>query len=253
MADDLETLQEAGLTPNEAKLYMLLVQHGRMKATELAKRSGLHRVTVYDTLEQLERKGLAGKAEVKGVLSFETSPPAALLTFVDEKRNAVERLLPRLARSFEGDERVGTSVIYGVNGIKMMFEDVISLRADFCVYHGQLQFVDIIPKFYTIFNEKRKRLGIRGRFMVLDLPEVHERAKKVMLAEFKYIDPTSPSGGVWWTYADRVVLFIIQKEITTIFVKNAELARAFRKNFEASFEAAGKSPQKTVAHAHKKP
>lgn len=244
MADDLETLLEAGLTSNEAKIYLLLVQQGRMKATELAKRSGLHRITIYDTLEQLQRKGLTGKAEVGGVLSFEASPPVALLSFVDEKRNAVEHLLPRLTRSFEKDERVSASVLYGVNSIKMVFEDIISLRTDFCVYHGQLQFVDILPKFYTIFNEKRKRLGIKGRFMVLDLPEVRERAKKVMLAEFRYIDPTSPSGGVWWTYADRVVLFVIQNEVTTIFIKNAELARAFRKNFDISFEAVGIAKKK---------
>ena len=236
--DELSTLQELGLTPNEAKLYQLLVRAGRMKATELAQKSGLQRRTVYDTMAQLEKKGLAGRAEVSGVTEFSASPPASLLSFFDEKRSAAEAILPSLSKPFENEERANASVFYGKGGLKMVLEDVLRMKKDFCVYHGQLQFPEMLPKFYAMFNDRRRAQGIKGRFMVLDLPEVRARAKKMPLAQFRYIDPSSPSGGVWWTYADRVVLFIVQQDITTIYVKNGELARAFRKNFDATFAAA---------------
>ena len=189
-------------------------------------------------LEQLEKKGLAGRASVGGVTVFAASPPASILSFLDEKKSAAEKILPLLSRPFEADGRTGVSVLYGNGGLKMVLEDVLHLKTDFCVYHGQLQFVERLPKFYAIFNEKRKNLGILARFMVLDLPVVHERAKKIPFGQFRFIDPRSPSAGAWWVYADRVVLFIIQEELTTIYIKNRDLATAFQKNFDASFAAA---------------
>jgi sugar-specific transcriptional regulator TrmB len=246
--DELSTLQELGLSPNEAKLYQILVRAGRMKATELSQKSGLQRRTVYDTLSQLEKKGLTGKAEIGGVNVFSASPPASILSFLDEKRSAAEAILPLLSKPFEAEQKAQVSVLYGNGALKMVMEDIIHLKADFCVYHGQLQIVERLPKFFQIFNEKRGRLGIRARFLVLDLPDVHERAKKIPFADILFIDPASVSAGAWWTYADRVVLFIIQKELTTIFIKNKDLATAFRKNFDVSFAAA--TSQK---NARKKP
>ncbi|MBS3069475.1 hypothetical protein J4441_03865 [Candidatus Micrarchaeota archaeon] len=237
MAEELPVLQELGLSPNEARLYMLLAKEGKMKASELSVKCNLQRRTVYDTLAQLEKKGMAGKAKVGGVLTFTPSPPSSLLMFLDEKRDAVEKILPLLSRSFEAQEKTSVSVLYGKAGIKMVLEDVLAQRQDYYAYHGQLQFFEYMPRFMRIFNEKRKRLKIRTKYLLLDVPHAREHAPHMPLAQIKFIDPSSLSAGVYWTYADRLVLFVLQEEPVTIFIKNAELARAFKKNFEKIFDA----------------
>ncbi|MCX6769609.1 MAG: helix-turn-helix domain-containing protein [Candidatus Micrarchaeota archaeon] len=237
MAGETEALQELGLTANEAKLYFILVRLGAMKATALAAKSGLQRRTVYDTLQQLGTKGMVGKSEVSGVAVFSPSPPSSLLSFLDEKRDSAEKLLPALSRSFEAEEKAGVSVMYGPQGMKTVLEDVLALRADYCVYYGQLQIFDTLPKFFPIFNEKRKQLGIKARYMVLDTPKVRERAKLIPLATFKFIDPSAPSPGVWWTYADRLVLILAQKENVVMLIKSEALAKTFRESFEHMFNS----------------
>ncbi len=239
MVDEMQTLQELGLSANEARLYLLLIRSGQMRATELASKSGLQRRTVYDTLAQLEKKGMAGRAEVSGVLTFSPSPPAALLTFLDEKRDAVERILPVLEKPFEQEEKTAVSVTYGTAGMKMVLEDILRTRSDYYVYYGQLQIFDYIPKFFSLFNEKRKHLGVRGHYLLLDIPQARERSKLIPLAEFRFMDPSVLSVGVWWTYADRLVLFVLQKEKEplTIFIKNADLAKTFRQAFDTMFES----------------
>jgi len=152
MPGELETLEELGLTANEAKLYLLLSKQGRLKANALAKLSGLHRITVYDTMRQLEKKGLAGKVEERGVTEFVASPPAALSSFLDEKREALDRVMPSLSAVFEAQEGVPVSVLYGNGGLKMVLEDILALKADFCVYYGQLVIADRMPKFFALFN-----------------------------------------------------------------------------------------------------
>ena len=238
MTDELATLQDAGLSSNEAKLYALLVKGGGMKATEIAKRAGMQRRTVYDVLEQLEKKGLAGKALVRGVGTYFASPPASLLSFLEEKEAAVQKLLPSLSRQFEADRGVSANVMYGKGGMRAVLQDIIALKSDFCVYYGQLAIADAIPKSFEIFNGKRKRLGIRTRWVLLDTPEARKRAGKVPMAEFRYIDPSSISGGIWWTYADRLVLFAVDKNqdrTVTIMIRNADLAKTFQKTFDDMF------------------
>jgi len=238
--DEIATLQDAGLSANEARLYAILVKSGGMKATEIAKLSGMQRRTVYDVLQQLEKKGLAGKVKVRGVGSFFASPPASLLSFLEEKQAAVQKLLPSLSRQFEAGEGVGATILYGKAGLRAVLQDIIALKSDFCVYYGQLAIADAIPKSFQIFNEKRKHLGIRARWMLLDVPEARKRAESVPMTEFRFIDTSAISGGVWWTYADRLVLFAVSgdtEKTVTILIKNAELARTFRKTFDDMFDS----------------
>lgn len=237
MAGEIEVLQELGLTANEAKIYIILLKGGKMRANELSVKSGLQRRTVYDTLQQLEKKGLAGKVESGGVLTFVPSPPSSLLSLLDEKKDAIDKILPELSRPFEMIDKTSVSVLYGVSGIKMVLEDILALKADYCVYYGQLQIFDYLPKFMPIFLEKKKRLGIRSRYILLDVPQARERCRRIPLSEFRFIDPSAISGGVWWTYADRLILYILEKEPITIFVKNPDLAKTFRRTFDNLFES----------------
>jgi len=237
MAGETEVLQELGLTANEAKLYFLLVRQGTMKATNLAEESGLQRRSVYDTLQQLERKGMVGKSDVAGVAVFSPSPPSSLLSFLDEKRNSAEKLLPSLSRSFEAESRVGASVMHGIQGVKTVLADILATRSEFCVYYGQLQTYDALPKYMQLYHEKRQKLGIKARYVLLDTPNARERAKTIPLAEFKFIDPSSPSPGVWWTYADRLALVLWHKEPTIILIRSKDLAATFKKTFELEFNS----------------
>lgn len=237
MAGEIEVLEELGLTENEAKLYLLLVQEGKAKATNLATSSGMHRRVVYDTLAQLEKKGMVGRAEVGGVLTYTPSPPSSLLSFLDEKRDSAERLLPMLSRPFEASSGTSASVMHGKQGLKTVFEDILALKADFCVYYGQLQTFDVLPKFTQIFHARRQKLGIKARYMLLDTEQARQRSKKIPLSKFKFIDPSSPSPGVWWTYADRLALFLWHESPTVILIKDKDIAKTFQETFNRLFDS----------------
>ena len=236
MAGENAALQGLGLTQNEARLYLLLLNCGKAKATDLATRSGMHRRVVYDTLEQLAKKGMVGMAAVGGVHTFIPSPPSSLLSFLDEKRDAMEQALPSLSRVFEAEKATAASVMHGRQALKTVLEDILALRADYCVYYGAMQIYDYLPKFMSIFNEKKRRLGIHSRQLLLDSPIARERAAKIPLSKSIFIDPSAPSPGVWWTYADRLVLILWHAEPTVILIKDEHLAKTFRQTFDRLFD-----------------
>jgi len=53
-----ETLEKLGFTLNETKTYLNLLNLGSCLASDLAKKTGLHRRPVYDALNRLIEKGL---------------------------------------------------------------------------------------------------------------------------------------------------------------------------------------------------
>ncbi len=49
-----QELKDLGLTDNEVKIYLLLLQNGMMNPAEISQKLGLHRGYVYDALERMQ-------------------------------------------------------------------------------------------------------------------------------------------------------------------------------------------------------
>jgi sugar-specific transcriptional regulator TrmB len=55
---DQKFLEEAGLTPIEVRIYLVLLEKGSIRAGEITRHTGIHRRNVYDAIERLVQKGL---------------------------------------------------------------------------------------------------------------------------------------------------------------------------------------------------
>ena len=81
----LSELKQAGLTENESKIYLSLVDHGPNLAGRISRLTGLHRRTVYDVTEMLIKKGLIGYILKNNRRYFEASNPNRILEILQEK------------------------------------------------------------------------------------------------------------------------------------------------------------------------
>ncbi|MBW8485988.1 TrmB family transcriptional regulator [Actinomadura parmotrematis] len=108
MQDILGHLQRLGMSGYEAKAYVALVAAGRpVNGYEVAKRSGVPRSTVYETLGKLVARGAA--FEVRGAADatdYRPLPPEALLDRMrrefDGSVDALRDALPAVAGAPEG-------------------------------------------------------------------------------------------------------------------------------------------------------
>lgn len=84
--DDLQSKLSSifGLTSNEARLYITMLQDEYFTASELSERSGIHRSRIYDNLRGLEAKKLIFCAD-QNPLRFRLIPPQAAVTHITEK------------------------------------------------------------------------------------------------------------------------------------------------------------------------
>jgi sugar-specific transcriptional regulator TrmB len=87
----IESLAEFGLTLNQSRLYLSMLEGGSGTAHQLADRSNVPRTRVYEVLESLEKAGLCS-ARAERVAVYEAVPPEIALTEWAARRQQERRL-----------------------------------------------------------------------------------------------------------------------------------------------------------------
>lgn len=105
VADDLiRSLGELGLTLNEARAYLSLLQFSPATAARVAERAGVPRPKVYEALHSLEQRGFCS-SRAEGVATFEPVDPERALAGWIRHREQERRL------SAERDERLASELV----------------------------------------------------------------------------------------------------------------------------------------------
>jgi len=88
----VNTLQDMGLSMNEAKAYQALLRHGPANGYEISKRSGITRSVIYGVLDRLADKGYALAVDSDPVI-YAPLPPAQLVKrYRETYESNIERL-----------------------------------------------------------------------------------------------------------------------------------------------------------------
>ena len=86
-----QVLQEIGLTQNEIKVYLALLDLGESKTGDILKTSGLNSGRIYEILDSLQKKGLVSFIVKSGVKLFSPADPKRVRDYLDEKKKAIEK------------------------------------------------------------------------------------------------------------------------------------------------------------------
>ena len=91
-----EVLEEIGLSKNEAKTYLALLELGKNTTTPIARKAKIERSNTYYSLEGLQSKGLISVETVNGVKHFTATNPDFLERLMIEKQQRVQEIIPKL-------------------------------------------------------------------------------------------------------------------------------------------------------------
>jgi len=111
-------LQNAGLSENEAKIYLATLELGQTSVSRIARQAGIKRTTVYLSLENLMTKGLISALKKDGKTHYFAEDPRDLERIMEERKKEISALIPQLLaftnlidnkpeiRYFEGEEGI---------------------------------------------------------------------------------------------------------------------------------------------------
>ena len=233
-----ESLREAGLTENEAKIYSTLIEFGPSHAGLISRKSGLHRRVVYDTTEMLIKKGIIGYIIQNNTKLFQASNPERILELLKEKENSIQEIIPEMLEFYnQTKEKEETLFFKGKQGLKSVFEDQIAEGEEILIINTNNLAYEMFEIYFHWFDKRRKEKKIPAKII---FSEERRNAKlKVPLSEIRYLPNSYDNPAAINIYGDKVAIIHWSKDNPfAIVIKNKGIAEGYRKYFELMWKTA---------------
>ena len=232
-------LHEAGLTENESKIYVALLELGPSNAGLISRKTGLHRRVVYDTIEMLIKKGLVGYILKNNKKLFQASNPEKILDNIKEKEESIAQILPQMLTLYtQTKEKEETNFYKGKNGLKTVFEDQLSSKSEIKILGASPIAYEILQFYFKWFDQKRVKARIKTKIIFNETM----KKPKIPLSDIRYLPEKYSSPLAVNIYGDKVALILWSKENPlAIVIKNAEISQGYKKHFELLWKIAKKN------------
>lgn len=230
-------LENLGFSKDEASIYLKLLQGGKATVSEITRRTGIHRPTVYKVLPDLIEKGVVN-----------VTPKGKQKMYTAESPQKLERILEEISRKFK--EEIGELnevysrkdtrplVTYGEGGkaITEVYSDVVhSLKKGDTYYRYSSSGVKdrknegYVPKDY---REVRDRKGLE-RYIITNVPTSKTHSQRLG-REIKAVPP----GFDLFEYNINVIIYGSKVAIvdynteTTVTIESSKFAEFQKKVFQ---------------------
>jgi len=235
-----------GMTQNESKVYMTLLDLGSAQAGQITEKSGIHRRNVYDSISRLLEKGLASFVTVNGNKTFSPVHPKRFFELIEEKKLELDILkkdfndaMPELELREKLQRRHDVRFFKGIEGLKSVYENILNTSKSYVGIGPGQQLEKIMSHYFTHFVERRQKMKVSIRIIYSE--DSRGKIKKTPLSELRYMPKECSSRTALRIYGDKVATLLLEKgEPEAIIIKNNHIANGYRKYFEFMWKAASK-------------
>ncbi|MFH1533734.1 MAG: helix-turn-helix domain-containing protein [Nitrospirota bacterium] len=168
-------LSKLGFSQEEANVYTVLLGIGGGGASSIAKKAGSHRVTTYNTLENLEKKGFLRKTKKNGVLFYMPVDPQVILDRAEGDYRVAKGLIPELVK-LQGKHRFKPNVRFleGKSRVGEIFDDMLECKGEIVGFVNFKYVSELYPDFLENYNKEALKKGKNHRFLCPN-DEFHEK------------------------------------------------------------------------------
>lgn len=181
-------LIQAGLSEEQSLAYQSLLDKGPQRASDLAKWTGIKRGLIYKVLEQLESMGLVSKNGGVGTVAiFSPAHPSLLLSNIERKEKEIALTKEMLVSSIGSlsskfnliTGKPNVQFFEGEEGVKKVLDDTLNVPkyTEIYTYADLEAILKYIPNINQVYSDRREKLGIKKKGLLLDSPKVRELIK----------------------------------------------------------------------------
>ena len=236
----IRLLEELGLTGNEAKVYIALLELGSSPAGKLIKKVGMHRAAVYDLMDLLSEKGLVSYVIKANRKYFEAQDPERLLGYIEESRDEIDRkeldlkqILPdlQMMRKLATEEQEG-NIYKGKKGLKSIYEDVLKTGETFYVFGAMGRFKEIYPEYFPHFHNRRIKKGITLKIIYNENVRGERKGQELKLSEVRYLPQEYITPATTYIYGEKVGIVLYSKEPMAFLMRSKGVADSYKTFFD---------------------
>ncbi len=240
----LPVIKNIGLTPKEAKVYIAMLELGSNTVAAIAAKAQLNRVTTYDILEKLLKKGITHFLTKNGVKFFDATDPQIISHEITRKAHDFKKALPEFRRLRGEAAHPKVRYFEGFEGIKTLYADTLSSKTEILNYSNSKEIRAHWPDYDTEYVKERAHRKIFLRGIAPDDEHgrwVHSQDKKsfreIRLVPKEHFNFTNEIN----VYDDKVAI-VSFKDVPLIgmIIESLEIANTQRDIFKMAWEYAGR-------------
>jgi len=246
----IKLLEQIGLNPEQAKVYLSLVSSGALPARKIALESRVNRSLVYKILKQLVELGLITESAVPGrVSTFTALHPSKLHTLVKRKEedlkiadHALHEAVSTLGAQFNLACGKPTVRFYeGLEGLKILNKDMLHAKSNIKLIRSPLDnnAEEVIPV-WSKNRETLREAGIRIK-MIVPIKNTPSTVTKAMdekyLTERKRVprgELNNPAQVI--IYGNKVALTSFADCMITTIIEDQNIRKTFDMLFDALWD-----------------
>lgn len=240
----LENLKEFGLEENEARVYLASISLGGTTILKLSKHAEVKRTTVYEIVDNLEKKGLM-KKEIHGFKTlYSPEPPERLKNALESKKVLLSQVLPELEGKYhlKGTE---SSIKYyeGLTAIKNVYDDILKdLKPhDFYYVISNTEEWQNLDDDYFMKNhiEKLRDMRINRNVLFVDSPLAQRRkeTEKNFNEKVKLLAMTTNIHVDMAITPYKLVIFQLHEPLVALVIENQTMINTQKEIFELLWTA----------------
>lgn len=175
----ISSLQLAGLTPEQAEIYQVLLKNGPLPAGKIHQKTPYKRGLVYKLLDSMVESGVVIKrTDLAKIAIFEPAHPLRLKELAETKekeakqaQSALTGIIDQMTSEFNlVSGKPGVQFFEGLEGVKKVLANSLSSRSEIYTYADIEAIVKYIDKINQEYVERRERLKIKKKALILDTP-----------------------------------------------------------------------------------
>ncbi len=232
-------LKELGLTDNEIKIYLALLQKGILNPTQLSKNTGLHRSYIYDTLERLLERGVVNTVLIDNKKNYQAVDPKILREIFELKLRHLDSVLPKLSSLFNSaKEETRIELHRGSRVYKTLIKDLIAniKKNDTVLLLGVNE--NILETVEPIYLKQYFKIAAENN--VKEKAIIAKGGKRLTesIIEYKELDSKYFDETTIEIFQNKVYIFIWGNPYQLITIESEKVANTYRKQFNLLWEIA---------------
>ena len=242
-------LVQLGISENEARVYLAALELGPSTAQQIARKTGLSRVTSYAMIDALTGRGLMSSMEKEKKRYFAAESPERLKSLLKDQKTALEArereldsFLPELKALAAGAKEKPTVRFYeGLEGLETMRQDLLrfrDIRMDSVMARDD--YFRVVPE--ASRSEYRKKV-VANNIQVRTIFTFNKPYEPpgLILSEIRQVPSGKfPFAAELAVYDDRVVMLTYKTKPIGVVIYSKDIAETFRALFELGWEGSEK-------------
>ena len=221
-----------GLSQNEAKAYLALVELKIGSVSEIAQKANIPRVNTYDVLDSLKAKGLVGMVRKSNKQYFEPANPSVLEELRrkrDQDLLQTKTLIETLSKNFlSGNQDQDVLVFQGKLGLKTVLKQALESTTEILNFGSSGKFPEFYKEYHSIWENQRIKNKIKMRIVA---PK-GAKAPKKKLQEIQFLKEQFQSLTSTFIFEDKVAVFFWKENPIAILIKDKDYAETNKNYFE---------------------